>query len=339
MATRFTYSRLLTILIIVSFLFCPSNVLCQIRFERVTNLTAAFNTTKSKLKITWESVSGAKKYRLIIKDSNGTTLSSAVTSRTKRQISGSLFSDERKYKILVKVLKTSDLAASKNKKLTYTHSTSSGSAERGVLTTKNSAGRTGSYYLPKNFKNSELPIMVAFHGTGGSGEDMVSMFADLANEFSFIIIAPDSRKSPSGSYTWEVGSTPSEITEDYTHTLNCIKEVLSRSGVTKDDRYYLAVGYSGGGSSAPYLATNESRFTNFAILHGGVFTSNLGTNVIPGWLSTGKNDTLRPPSELNSYQSALNATGFGDISFTQYSGSHDVSDNEKQDLVRWWLGK
>ena len=84
----------------------------------------------------------------------------------------------------------------------------------GAITTQNTSGRTGAYYLPEGYRDRSLPLMVAFHGTGGSGKSMVGAFGPLADEHAFIIVAPDSGVSPGGLVTWQVGDRSNEITGD-----------------------------------------------------------------------------------------------------------------------------
>ena len=67
-----------------------------------------------------------------------------------------------------------------------------------------------------------------------------------------------------------VGQRPHEVTEDYRHIMDCVREVLTLPGVRIDPAHVLIAGYSVGGSAAPYLASHEDLFTAFAVLHGHV---------------------------------------------------------------------
>ena len=210
-------------------------------------------------------------------------------------------------------------------------------AVQGTLQTQNSIGRSGSYYLPHGYNQTGLPILVAYHGTGGSGLDMVAILRLHADASSFIIVAPDSRISPQGDYTWEVGSDPGEVTEDLLHTQACLDEVLAMPGVTWNQTDLLAAGYSGGGSSAPYMATNDTRFSHSATLHGGVFTGGLGDHIIPAWFSTGEDDTLRPPEHVEGMAADMEAAGFPGVEFQLFPGGHELSEAELEAMLQWWL--
>src|SRR5256885_3949886 len=56
---------------------------------------------------------------------------------------------------------------------------------------------------------------------------------------------------------------------------------------------FLIAGYSGGGSSAPYIASNRPPFTHTAVLHGGVFAGGIGPRRMPAWFSTGDRKSTR----------------------------------------------
>src|SRR5207253_2150029 len=88
----------------------------------------------------------------------------------------------------------------------------------GQLATRNSSGRTGAFFLPPGFRKQPLPLLVLYHGTGGSGRDMVGAFADFGISRRFFIVAPDSRRFPKGELTWQVPGQPGEQTEDESHT-------------------------------------------------------------------------------------------------------------------------
>ena len=212
-------------------------------------------------------------------------------------------------------------------------------AESGLLATLNAAGRTGSYYLPPRNSTQQLPLLLGFHATGGNGEGFLSSFSAQALARGFAIVAPDSRVSPAGDFTWEVGTEPGEITPDYIHALNCIDELREEHGLLIDPQRVLAAGYSGGASSAPYLASNEDLFSAFATLHGGVFPGGIGDNIVPGWFSTGQDDDLRSPDHVQDHLDSLVPLGFDNLELHIFPGGHGLSDKEVDALMDWWLGE
>jgi poly(3-hydroxybutyrate) depolymerase len=209
-------------------------------------------------------------------------------------------------------------------------------SQRGALKTHNANGRSGAFFLPKNFSGEPRPLLVLFHGTGGNGDQILQAFVDLAEEKRLIVVAPDSGLLPDGTPSWQVGSLAAEVTTDRQHAEACISEVLGLDGVRIDPGKVLAAGHSGGASSAPYIASNDNRFTAFAVLHGGVFPGGLGSNRVPGWFSTGEADTLRPPAMVRGASEAA-ASYAASITLRTYSGGHDMSAEEVRDVVAWWL--
>lgn len=205
----------------------------------------------------------------------------------------------------------------------------------GALRATNAAGRSGAYLLVPT--RDPRPLMVFMHGTGGAGAQGVEMFRALAERRRFHVLAPDSRISPQGAATWEVGDRVGEVTPDYQHVIICIEELLAMPGVAVDRQRVLAIGYSGGASMAPYLATNDDAFGAFAILHGGVFPGGLGGRPARGWMSTGEADTLRTPSATEQHAAALRAAGY-EVESRVFPGGHATTAAELEAVVTWWLG-
>ncbi len=207
----------------------------------------------------------------------------------------------------------------------------------GRLATTNEAGRAGTYYLPTPSNARPVPVLVAIHSTGSSGSDMVAAFQKLADEHSFAIVAPDSRRSPDGQLTWQVGDTPGDVTPDLTHVLACLAELrrlaAAQALVLSPD--VLIVGYSGGASSAPYVGTNSNEFAAFAVLHGGVFPGGLGRHSIRGWFSTGQSDPLRPPAQVQAAAEAARGKGLATV-YREFPGGHELSAAEAAALIAWW---
>jgi predicted esterase len=206
-----------------------------------------------------------------------------------------------------------------------------------VLHTRNALGRSGALFVPKLAASGPRPLLVLFHGTGGSGIGIVNAFLPLAEQRGIVLLAPDSGRSPDGSYNWQVPDQPGETTPDQQHARACLDEAFATPGLAIDTAHVLAAGHSGGASSAAYQATNDPRFRAFAVLHGGVFPRGLGENRVPGWFSTGTDDALRPP-EVVKRAAAASAPHAGTITVRLYPGAHALIESEMADLFAWWLG-
>jgi phospholipase/carboxylesterase len=192
-------------------------------------------------------------------------------------------------------------------------------------------------YVPAQAAATARPLLVLFHGTGGSGADIINAFRPLAEARGIILLAPDSGRSPDGAYNWQVPDSPNEGTPDQAHVAACLAEVFAAPGLHIDPEHVLALGHSGGGSSAAYIATTDPRLRGFAVLHGGVFAGGLGSNRVPAWFSTGTEDPLRPPVmvERAAAAAAAHATT---VTTRLYPGGHAMSDTEIREVLAWWLG-
>jgi len=208
----------------------------------------------------------------------------------------------------------------------------------GFIGVFNASGRSGAYYLPDGARSQPTPLLVILHGTGQSGQDLVFVFYSLAQARHFAIVAPDSRRSATGLLTWEVGDQPGDVTPDLIHTMSCIDWVRTHTGLVVDDAHILIAGYSGGGSSAPYIASNRPPFTHAAVLHGGIFAGGIGPRRMPAWFSTGDQDPYRPVALVKQSVDALGALGFTAVNLRTYPGGHGLSEAERRDLITWWLG-
>lgn len=211
-------------------------------------------------------------------------------------------------------------------------------AEQGSIAVRNTAGRSGAYYLPAGPRRRPLPVLVFLHPTGGSGEGGIEWWRALADTHRFAVIAPDSRRTPDGQLTWQPGSQPGEVTPDLDHVLSCIRWVRAQRGVEVDTAHVLLAGHSGGASSAAYIASNRALFTHFAVLHGGVFPGGLGSRRVPAWVSTGEQDRVRPVTLVRQSADVLERLGFP-VTFRTYPGMHGPGEAELHDVVGWWLGQ
>ncbi|OQX68731.1 MAG: hypothetical protein B6A08_08595 [Sorangiineae bacterium NIC37A_2] len=208
----------------------------------------------------------------------------------------------------------------------------------GEIQHRNSAGRSGAFFLPPS-SYERVPLLVALHGTGSNGRAMIGEFQSLALDRGFALLGPDSRVSPAGDWTWQVADQPNERTPDFWHIHACLDELMDRYGDRLKAENVLIVGHSGGGSTAPYLATNSSPFSAFAVLHGGVFAGGLGPRQVRGWFSTGREDNMRPPSLVRAAAAQARSSGLRDIEYREFPGGHGLGEEERRALVNWWLGE
>jgi len=205
-----------------------------------------------------------------------------------------------------------------------------------TLRTKNAIGRSGMAFIPAEAAEGPRPLLILFHGTGGSGAGMLATFSAVARQRGVIVLAPDSGRSPDGSYNWQVPDRPNDPSLDTEHVLACLDELYATPRLKIDPARVLAAGHSGGGSSAAYLGTNDPRVRAYAVLHGGVFASGLGTSSARAWFSTGTEDTMRPPDVVKRAAGAAERHASA-VTLRLYPGGHGLTQPEIDDVIAWWL--
>jgi poly(3-hydroxybutyrate) depolymerase len=206
-----------------------------------------------------------------------------------------------------------------------------------VIGVANASGRRGVYFVPPAKPSGSVPVLVLLHPTGTSGITFIPAFITYAQKRGFVIIAPDSGIRPDGVATWEVGDRPGQITDDLKHVVAALDWVRTKEKLRIDRSHVLIAGFSGGGSSAPYIATNRLPFTHAAVLHAGVFPASLGGRRLPMWFSTGTEDEYAPPAEVKPLADELRR--YQKVEFHTYPSPHRLTAPEKDDLIRWWLGR
>ena len=199
-----------------------------------------------------------------------------------------------------------------------------------------STGRHGAYYLPQRHESRTLPLLVFFHGTGGKGSLAILRLRALAEQEGFIVLAPD---SVSVAGVWTVGQGAGDTTEDRSHIMAGVREVLGAPGVRIDVARVLAAGFSVGGNAAAHIATHEAMFTDLAILHGHVGSGTIGSRRPRTWVSAGERDRVRTVEHMRSVTEHLGQQGFPKVELRVFRADHTLQDEELSGLVAWWLGR
>ncbi len=121
--------------------------------------------------------------------------------------------------------------------------------------------------------------------------------------------------------------------------MNCVRALQSMPGVHLDSKRTLIAGFSAGGSSAPYIASNEALFRAFAVMHGGIIAGGFGNNRVRGWFSAGDSDEDRPAEGVRRALEQLKGNGWdSDLELRIFPGGHMPSGTEVRALIQWWLG-
>lgn len=147
-----------------------------------------------------------------------------------------------------------------------------------AVLTLQSAGveRTALVRLPKSFdadNPTRLPLMVDFHGHGGSGNNAQRRhgFDTLADRDDIVMVYPDGTIQASGGRGWATGSVRDRGNID---DVAFVAELLTRldADLCLDPTRRWAVGHSNGGGLVGILACETpQRFTAFAAVAGAFY--------------------------------------------------------------------
>ena len=130
------------------------------------------------------------------------------------------------------------------------------------------AERTYSVRVPRGADSAPVPLVIALHGRGGSGERMVhwSGLDAKADAEGFLLVAPDGTGNPRGWYT---GFAPGGGIDDVGFIGALIDTVAGRYRVDRG-RVYVA-GHSNGGVLAHRIASDLSpRIAAAAVVAGAI---------------------------------------------------------------------
>ncbi|MCO6432562.1 MAG: hypothetical protein J5J00_17040 [Deltaproteobacteria bacterium] len=291
-----------------------------------------YKAASDALDLRWQSTSNGK-FEIVISGAEQGVIFSKRSKSRRLTIQPDVFSEGQSYSVRIRALAVGGFAASKARSKSFTFSTRVKTAQlEARLKTENSTGRSGSYFLPKNYRLKSLPLMVVLHGSSIEGETILKIFKMHAKAGQFFILAPDSVNE----WGWEISTdTP---TEDQLHIGRSLQEFLELPHLSINTDKVMIAGVSAGGTVASFIGSRNELFTHIAVLHGGAGLSFIGDHRAPFWLSTGTQDTLRPPGEVSGYTEPLKVLGFSPVSYSEFAGGHEVPEAERSALIEWWLG-
>ncbi len=141
------------------------------------------------------------------------------------------------------------------------------SLQQGQITSQNRS-RSFVVYLPSRYRQGDpLPLVLAFHGGRGSGEQLArnTNFNSIAEREGFIVVYPDGIRS-GNAYSWNDArqtNDPNEAIDDLGFIQDLLDELMAIYSV--DPARIYAVGTSNGGFLVQTLACQQpDRFAAFA---------------------------------------------------------------------------
>lgn len=189
--------------------------------------------------------------------------------------------------------------------------------------------RDGLFYLPKGYQaGTPMPLMVIFHGAGGSSDTATGAFP-LADELGFIVLATDAK-----DWTWDV--IIRGFGDDVAFLQRAFQSVQSRCSI---DRSRMAItGFSDGASYALSLGIgNGDVFTTLMAFSPGVMQPAEANGKPRIFISHGTLDTVMPIDDTSrKFVPRLKSLGY-DVTYREYEGKHVFPPEIRQEAYSWWL--
>lgn len=191
-------------------------------------------------------------------------------------------------------------------------------------------GRDGLLYVPEGYRTDRpAPFALALHGAGGDAHGGLASLLPLADEYGFILLAPDARRA-----TWDV------IRGDYGPDVAFVDRALAQTfGRYAVDPALLAIGgFSDGASYALSLGlTNGDLFTHIIAFSPG-FIAPAGQEGAPRvFISHGTGDEVLPIDVCSRRLAPeLRRAGY-DVTYREFDGPHTVPPGIAREAADWFI--
>ena len=189
--------------------------------------------------------------------------------------------------------------------------------------------RDGVLYVPPSYNATvPMPMLVWLHGAGGSGNVSANM-TSLADEFGFIVLAPDSRE-----WTWD--AILGQYGPDVEYLQRAMKQTLSRYAIDKA-RIWLG-GFSDGASYSLSLGISFGDvFKKIYAGAPGVMQPIEANGKPPIFISHGRQDPTMPIDETSrKFVPRLKALGY-EITYKEYDGRHQLPPEILREVIEWYV--
>lgn len=189
--------------------------------------------------------------------------------------------------------------------------------------------RDGLVYVPAGYaEQSPAPLMLIFHGAGGSGSRASAWFP-LADASGVVLLAPDSRDERS----WD--AVLGDWGPDLQFVAGALRHTVDRWAI---DRGRMCVaGFSDGASYALSFGIGAGDvFSHVAAFSPGLMTPRDARGKPRIFISHGTSDPVMPIDETSRrFVPALRKLGY-DVTFREYDGRHNVPEPVVRQAFTWF---
>jgi phospholipase/carboxylesterase len=187
--------------------------------------------------------------------------------------------------------------------------------------------RDGMLYVPAGYKAGvAMPLIVWLHGAGGSGQVSANL-ASMADEFGYLVLAPDSRE-----WTWD--AILGQFGPDVEFIRAALDSTFKRCRV--DPQRITLAGFSDGASYALSLGISYGDvFRRVYAGSPGVMQPIEVNGKPPIFISHGLQDQTMPIDETSrKFVPRLKALGY-DVTYREYEGRHQLPAPILREVFEW----
>jgi phospholipase/carboxylesterase len=187
--------------------------------------------------------------------------------------------------------------------------------------------RDGTLYVPAGYQAGvAMPLIVWLHGAGGSGQVSANL-ASMADEFGYLVLAPDSRE-----WTWD--AILGQFGPDVEFIRAALDSTLKRCRV--DPQRITLAGFSDGASYALSLGISFGDvFRRIYAGSPGVMQPIEVNGKPPIFISHGLQDQTMPIDETSrKFVPRLKALGY-DVTYREYEGRHQLPAAILREVFEW----
>jgi phospholipase/carboxylesterase len=188
-------------------------------------------------------------------------------------------------------------------------------------------GRDAILQVPANASGAPLPLLVLFHGAGGSAEGMLKRLGSAPEEAGVAVLAPDSRDS-----SWDA------IRESFGRDVRFVDRALARvfDSVSIDATRIAVGGFSDGATYALSLGLiNGDLFRRIVGFSPGFLVDGTPHGKPQFFISHGKADPILPIERCGrAIVAQLRNRGY-EVTFREFEGGHEVPADIAREGMRW----
>jgi phospholipase/carboxylesterase len=189
------------------------------------------------------------------------------------------------------------------------------------------SGRDAILQLPAKAASGPLPLLVLFHGAGGSGDGMLRRVGAAADEAGIAVLAPDSRGA-----TWDA------IRDSFGRDVAFVDRALERvfETVAVDPARVVAAGFSDGATYALSLGlVNGDLFPRIVAFSPGFVVNGEAHGRPRIFISHGTADAILPIDQCSRAIVPRLRQRTYEVTFREFDGPHTVPPAIAQEAMAW----